>query len=812
MKNPTHSCGRMALVFASSVFAISVFAISVFAISVSVSPIATADETESLSGSRRSQLTGFLEQHCVDCHGPDSPEADLNIADLVFEPADKSNHRRWVAIFDRVRSGEMPPKGEPRPDPAKLKDFLDAVAVPLIRTEQDEYRQLGRVRSRRLNRIEYENTMHDLLGIDIPLREFLPEDTFLDGFSTVAQAQQVSHHLLEKYLDAADASLDEAFDRALNPDGRFVHTYTSRELGRRSGQRDPWHVGDETIAWSCNQVYHGRVPETEIDATGWYRITLHDVHSVNAKPGEGIWCTMRTGVGFARAPLMYTAGIFRADENRRDQTFEAWIRQGHLIEARPADNTLRKVQGNRLNNYKGSVRDKRPLPQVPGLAYSAITLESIHLGPAREEVAKLLFGEVPVDENKPRSEIARLMKLFANRAFRRPVPSKELAPYLAIVDEDIDAGIGFYDALKRGYRSILCSPRFLYLNELPGELDDYAIASRLSYFLWSSNPDATLLSSAAAGELVNEQTRRPHVERMLNDDRAQRLTVALADQWLNLREIDLTSPDSSLYPEFDETLQLSMLAETKAFLGKLIQENLPAANIIDSDFAMLNERLAKHYGIPGIDSHDVRAVSLAPEQHRGGLITQGAILKVTANGTTTSPVVRGAFINERILGVKIPPPPDNVPAIEPDIRGAISIRDQLAKHSNQSSCAACHIKIDPPGFALESYDVIGGWRTHYRTTGRSRPRNQGIPVAPHHQMPTGDAFDDIEQFKAIILRNPDQIARNFTHHLMTYATGASVSFSDRQVIEDVLEKTKAEQYGVRSLIRAVIDSPAFLNK
>ncbi|WP_372897625.1 DUF1592 domain-containing protein, partial [Stieleria sp.] len=378
-----------------------------------------------------------------------------------------------------------------------------------------------------------------------------------------------------------------------------------------------------------------------------------------------------------------------------------------------------------------------------------------------------------------------------------------------LVDEDLAAGIGPREALKRGYRTILCSPRFLFLTETPGELDDHAVASRLSFFLWSTMPDQTLMAAADAGELTHPETRRHHVQRMLNDDRAEALVDALADQWLNLREIDFTSPDAGLYPEFDETLQQSMIDETHAFLATLIRDDLPAANIVDSDFAMLNERLAKHYDIPGVHHQNVQKVSLAPEHHRGGLITQGSILKVTANGTTTSPVVRGAFINERILGVEIPPPPDNVPAIEPDIRGAVSIRDQLAKHSDQTSCAACHIKIDPPGFALENYDVIGGWRTRYRN---SKAARKGLPVDPHHQTAKGEAFEDIEQFKQIVLRDPEQIARNFTHQLVTYSTGAPVSFSDRRVIEAILDQTQPQRYGIRSLIHAVVDSPIFLTK
>lgn len=778
---------------------------------------AAADSgAKSTGAATPAKLKPFLNRYCSDCHNATTQEGELNLAALRFDVAGRD---RWITIFDRAKAGEMPPKGEKRPDSKHLAAFLATLSQALDDSFDAEHKKLGRVRSRRLTRVEYENTMHDLLGIDIPLQNFLPEDTYSHGFANVAKAQQVSHYLLKDYLNAADAALASAFDSVLTRPYRFARTWTSAALGRRSGQRDPWHVGDETIAWSTNQLYHGRVPETRMRRTGWYRITLHDVRAVNTKPGNGVWCTLRSGVCFARAPLMYDIGVFRADNRKRDHTFDAWIRQGHMIEARPADHTVpRFFRGQRLNNYKGSKRDRRPMPKVPGLAYSSITIKAIRKAPPRETVRKRLFGELTIKPGakgpevhsaSPKKDAAKLMAAFANRAFRRPVSKKELSPYIALVESDLDRGVNFTNALKGGYRALLCSPRFLFFYETPGQLDDHAIATRLSYFLWSTMPDDKLRAAADAGQLSSQKTRREQVERMLKDARAKRLVTALAGQWLNLRDIDFTSPDSRLYREFDQTLKQSMIGETHAFLAKLIKDDLSTSNIIHSNFAMLNERLAKHYQIPGVKHQDIRAVALKPEYHRGGIITQGAILKVTANGTTTSPVVRGAWINERILGVTVPPPPDNVPAIEPDIRGAKSIREQLKKHRANTSCAACHLKIDPPGFALENYDVIGGWRTRYRSL---RRRARKLPVEPHYTMPNGVSFDGIRQFKQIVLKNPEQIARNFTHQLVTYSTGAAVTFGDRNDVEAILKRTRSGQYGVRSIIHALIDNPIFLRK
>lgn len=260
---------------------------------------------------------------------------------------------------------------------------------------------------------------------------------------------------------------------------------------------------------------------------------------------------------------------------------------------------------------------------------------------------------------------------------------------------------------RAGYRALLCSPRFLYFYEQPGPLNGYAIASRLSYLLWNRMPDDELLRLAGESKLREQDVIRGEVDRMLKDPRGRRFVEDFAAQWLDLSQIDFTEPDRKLYPGFDLVVQQSMLDETHAFVEKMLRDDLSVGNLLDSDFTFLNSRLARFYGIDGVAGDKLRPVKLEPDDHRGGLLTQGAILKITANGTTTSPVIRGVWVSERLLGVDIPPPPQNVPAIEPGIRGAKSIREMLAKHKSDASCASCHVKIDPPGFALENYDPGG---------------------------------------------------------------------------------------------------------
>ena len=322
-----------------------------------------------------------------------------------------------------------------------------------------------------------------------------------------------------------------------------------------------------------------------------------------------------------------------------------------------------------------------------------------------------------VESETPREDVERIVRDFVKRAFRRPVETEMADQFVGLALSRLDAGNSFEQAVRAGVTSVLCSPHFLLLNQ-EAETDDFAIASRLSYFLWSSMPDEELRRFAAAGKLTDPRTRKLQVERMLNDPKMDRFVNNFTGQWLDLRDIDFTSPDKKLYPEFDELLQRSLVAETRGFFRHILQKDLSVMNFVDSDFAYLNQRLADHYGVPGVRGHEkFQIVKLPDDSIRGGVLTQGSVLKVTANGTNTSPVLRGIWILDKIMGQPALPPPPGVPAVEPDIRGATTIREQLTKHREEESCARCHARIDPPGFAMEEFNAIGGYRDFYRTVG-----------------------------------------------------------------------------------------------
>lgn len=428
-----------------------------------------------------------------------------------------------------------------------------------------------------------------------------------------------------------------------------------------------------------------------------------------------------------------------------------------------------------------------------------------------------------ITSTTPEQDAEKLLRDFLPRAFRRPVTAEEVARYVGLVRDRLAAKVSFEEAMRTAYQATLCSPDFLFLHEPRGPLEDHALASRLSYFLWNSCPDAELTRLADAGTLHDSATLRAQTERMLKDRKADRFVADFTDQWLDLRELDLTSPDKKLYPEFHPILRDAMPAETRAFFREMLTHNLPVRCVVHSDFAMLNQRLAELYGIEGVSGNEVRKVSLGNGSQRGGLLTQAAVLKVTANGTTTSPVKRGAWVMRKIMGLPPQPPPPTVPAVEPDISGITTIREQLEKHRSDPACAGCHAKIDPAGLALESFDVIGGWRDRYRSVEKgdkatvpSGARNisfkLGPAVDPSGTLPDGRAFANIADLEHLLLTNERQLARNFAGQLLTYATGAMPSFADRAEVERILDQTQKTSYGVRSLIDAVIQSPLFLNK
>jgi hypothetical protein len=461
---------------------------------------------------------------------------------------------------------------------------------------------------------------------------------------------------------------------------------------------------------------------------------------------------------------------------------------------------------------------RRVLGDVP---LKAIPPKDLRRVPEASGLPFLSFVPAPTE---PASDAARLVEAFVRRAFRRTIPQSIVDAYVKIAHDQLRAGAAFQDALFAAYQAALASPDFLYFQEQTGRLDGEALANRLAYFLWRSPPDEPLLAAARAGKLAEPAELRSQVERLLDDPRSERFVNDFTDQWLKLRELEFTMPDPDLYPEYHEDFELldALPRETHAYFAELVRGDLGVSHVVDSDFAFLNRRLATLYGIEGVEGTDLRKVKLPPGHVRGGLLTQAAVLKVTANGTSTSPVVRGVWLMDRILGSPPPPPPADVPAIEPDLSGAVTIRDQLSKHREVVTCAMCHKSIDPPGFALESFDVLGGFRTHYRALGvkpidatfrRVKVKyGTGLPVECGGETDAGKKFADIREFKRVLLEDRPRLARNLVERFVTFATGAPVRFGDRPDVAAIVTRLEAKNYGIRSMIHEVVASRMFQNK
>ncbi len=802
----------------------------------------------------------FLESKCIDCHTGSDAEGGLDLSKFTNLPLNhgvdpettRDTLTTWVRIYDRVNQGEMPPRdsledqkpkrGDPRgrqrerqnPPPRKLAHsretarFLTSTESWVKDYQADQFKTSGRVQGRRLTNLQLERTLHSLLGTDIPLAKGFADEAKVDGFHSIAEGQAMSHFQLEQHLRAVDLALDDIFQRMTSANEKpFVKKFTPNQIAmRKPGQRnrEPELFDSKAVVWNARTIFYGRMAITTSPEDGWYRFKIRAT-SLNTPEGHGVWCSVRSGRCVSNAPLLETLGGFEATDTPREWTFEGWLPKGEMLEVRPADATLKvaRFDGGQVGAGEGTSQ------KVPGVAIHEVHMERIHRGPDIESTRKILLGDfaseiVPqaTDKNESkkqsdapkrgnlaiRLEVQRLMQHFANKAFRRPVPLQELAPYVDVTTKRLIDGDPADVALRSGYRAILCSPRFLYFTETPGELDDYAIAARLSYFLWNDLPDEKLTTLAAQSQLRQTEVLGQEIQRMLNDPKGANFVRDFADQWLDLSEIDFTEPDPKLYRDFDLMVQHAMLEETRTYLQKLLDENLNITHLVDSSFTMLNSRLARFYDIPEVQGDHVRVVNLRPEDQRGGLLTQGSILKVTANGTTTSPVLRGVWVSERILGEHIPPPPTNVAAIEPDIRGATTLREQLELHKSNTSCASCHVKIDPPGFALENFDPSGKWRTQYPAArGVKRPK-----VDPSYEGPDGQKFRDLTEYKQILVKNPERLAKNFAEQIIACGTGTPVQFADRAELDAILRQASKAKYGIRSVLEATLMSPLFLSK
>ncbi|MCA8992107.1 MAG: DUF1592 domain-containing protein [Planctomycetaceae bacterium] len=766
------------------------------------------------------QPQDFFKSHCIDCHGQDDPAGELRLDQLPAMSA--VTVATWSHIADMIESGDMPPADAPQPSATARRQVLNVLNQNIARFSQPA------PAIRRMNRVEYEHTVHDLLDIDVSLAELLPEDGEVQGFDNVADGLGISSILMERYLEAADVAFDATIRRIqpLPPEARRAVLMESKDnidsvKGNKGGViEDHGAFVDFTPGW----------PPARVDAShpierGIYRC---QVAVWPHNPGE-----LRT-----LTVAVFTGPLFGDGKRHFQGMFDV---TGTPDEPRVIEFTTRLNEGDALHIlpwiYPEHVTWRDKHEQRPGVAIAWAET----YGPLDQDFPSLsqekLFGESEslrmsegdpiymrhrrgvkphyVESQAPREDIQRIITDFVPRAFRRPVSPELSDQFVQLALARLDQGSTFEQAVRAGVSAVLCSPHFLLLNQ-ESQLDDYAIASRISYFLWSSMPDDELMQLASEGQLSDSKVRYAQVERMIKDPKFERFVENFTGQWLDLRDIEFTTPDAKLYPEFDELLMRSMLAETRGFFRHVLENDLSVDNFIDSDFAILNQRLADHYGIEDVRGHEeFRVVKLPENSVRGGVLTQGSILKVTANGTNTSPVIRGSWVLDHLLGQPAPPPPPGVPAVEPDIRGATTIRQQLQLHRENESCNRCHARIDPPGFALEEFDVIGGHRAAYRASqGKGRKVDKtnyyvGLAVESDGDFIDGRKFSGFEEFRQHLLEDSDTVSRAIATKLLVYGCGRRVGRGDQTSVDSVVNYADQHNNGLRSMIHAVVESELF---
>ena len=768
----------------------------------------------------------FFQQHCVKCHGADKQKGDLRLDRIPSDP------KVWLEIADRLDLGEMPPEDESQPPTASVKAM-----VRLAKRNAAETAHAEQVVLRRLNRTQYRNTLRDLLKIDTFVEdptEAFPADDEKEGFDNLGDTLQMSDFLLRQYLQVARKAIADATFEGDRPEAQ---TYTLNDAKSRThnwrGQKARHPDFDFVTLYESDERAPGD-PRGQslincrdgVTHDGWYEFTF-----VVESKGRG---NLADRFG---QDTRIDRPIYRPEDLHRFEFYLTKPRSQSQVQTRPRhlvgswdlpDNerfTIKqrvwlkkewRVEIGFGNGYTGVIdpmslvdpgfdRDAfRELPKrEQNSTYGPMIVKKLNDADAPRilvheatEVGPLYDKWPPASHHIVHTDDLRA---FAARAFRRPVTEEEFRPFRELANTSPEG-------TSAAVTAILCAPQFLYLEEPEGELDDFALASRLSYFLWNTMPDEVLHANAKAGRLKEAKTLQEQLDRMLADERSDQFVESFVWGWLHLKNSVAMAPDLMKFPDYHRgRINEAMLKETYTFFRHAIRENLPLSNFLDCDFAFVNSDLARHYGLPQkvASSTKFQKVLLRNSRNRGGLLGQASVLTASANGVDTSPVIRGIWILENLMGTPPSPPPPDVPIVEPDMRGNLTIREMYAKHRTVKTCNSCHKKIDPLGFSLENFDAIGVWRTKYEN---------GREVDSSGVMPSGERFRDLVGLKEILTSDLTLFSRNLTSKLLTYATGRTMEAGDRTEIDRIFAQLEVRQGGLNDLLSLIVQSRIFRHK
>ena len=802
-----------------------------------------------LSGNAHAGLpTQFLSTYCIDCHGPDTQKSDRRFDGLGSSITDLRQLELWQEVVDQLNLGEMPPPKEKQPLAAEMEKIIASITKGITAARAELVSNGRHTVMRRLNRFEYQQTIGDLLSLNVqawnPAANF-PPDVKVHGFDNNGRELVTSGMLLDHYLTAAEEAVTRATQFGPQPESKQYAQQTPYYfIGREKAQLPklfhvdrfrfipdtPYtdlygrhyrggHIGFRPLFGGVAQsgMYTIRVKAAAIDREHPYGKALDDFRNGDPLVLE-VATVDREGSVESTGSITTERSEGLAELTSEDPAWFEWtihIDQGFEPEVRFRNGTtaakrlVRIISQNAAEhpevapfaNMKPGMEKSWGLLKAyrgPKLRIYDIRVEGPHIDQWPPAGHTLMYGDLQPDELN-RNTITQRLRVFAAEAFRRPLRDDELNPIERMVMSKLADGMQPLASLQLGFQAILCSPNFMYMQEGEGTLDDYNLASRLSYFLWSSLPDAQLLAHAKAGRLNDTKVLDAEVDRMLKDPRSDRFVSQFVRRWLDWDNIGEMPVSGDFRVYFRDNLESAMAGETKMFFRQILDENLPPKRFLDADYTFVNRELAAHYGLAPVEGNDLRQVSTEGSV-RGGLLTQGSFLTASANGVDTSPVVRGIYALEKVMGYTPPPPPDDVPEIEPDIRGALTVREELAQHRSIATCAECHRKIDPLGFALENFDPIGAWRTQY---------GKNLPIDASGQLPSGEKFDDIRHLRTLLIERHESFTRSLAEKLMTYALGRELEIGDRPAIDEVLAELAENNGGLRDLIRSMVTSEPF---
>ena len=731
-------------------------------------------------------LQPFLQAHCYKCHGNGKHKGDIALDKFIGLSSMQADRKTWRKVIDELRQHEMPPKKEPQPPPDQVGQVLKFVSQALELSNSLGPRDPGFVPIHRLNRNEYNNTIRDLVGVDFKPADDFPADDTGYGFDNIADVLSMSPLLAEKYLSAAEQVMDKAIV-AENPYRSKRYKYIAAKMS--GGDLLP---PDHRILYSEGAISQ----EHQFVTTAEYEFRIEaEADQAGNEPAK-----MRVKVA-----------------GQEVRTFDVPNRRG-----RPKVFTFRTKAPQGVHHvafeFTNDFYDpeaKNPRRRDRNLIIDSLEIEgplNAPPPPASDVQKRLLFCG-PADGESGESCARQIIGSFASRAFRRPARDDEVNRLLGLYRSAREQGQTFEEGCKLSLTAVLVSPQFLYRIELdpadnptrPHALSDYELASRLSYFLWSSMPDDRLFELAAQARLHEPDVLDDQVKRMLADRKSAAFIDNFAGQWLELRNLANANLDPGKFPEFSG-LRDDMRREAELFFESIVRDNRSVLDLIDGKYTFVNERLAKLYGINGISGDDFRRVQLTGGQaaRRGGVVTMAACVTVSALPNRTSPVRRGKFILDQILGTPPPPPPPDVPPLsekQTDLAGA-SLRQRMEAHRQNPSCAACHARMDPLGFALENFDAIGRWRD----------RDGKFPIDASADLPSGEKFDGPAGLRQMLLNHKDQFLQNLVQKLMTYALGRGVDYYDEPTVKEICNNVERDGYRFSSIVAGIVHSDAFLKR